>query len=546
MIARREWIAMAVVLALGITARAWRPSTLGLNQFDEGVYAITAAGLTDAGAQAPSFPGLVRFAPPVYYSLVALSYTLSGHASDVAAVMVNVVAGSLTILAVWFLGRRWFAPTAGVAAAAILALNEFHITFSRSGLTDITFLLLFITALALIAAAIRRQSVAWAILAGVAVGAAWNTKYHGWFAVVAAAGALVPQVWRDRRALPKLYRPVGLLACVAVTAALCYLPWAWYVETKAGGYAALAAAQRGLLSSAWLGNLAAQASMQGYFDGPFSRCALPLAITLSVCTLPAEQRSRRFVPVLILVSLASLVLGSAATALLLAAAAVPALINQDRYESWMLLSWLALFFVSTPLYFPYARLLLPFVVGTHLAAAVCLASVIGAEPAAGTRRITPYLAGGVAAAVLVLSVSLLRGSAHTWRPARSMADAANAMTRAIPPGERVIVVGEPPVGFYLHLAGHATGFERIGDLKQLDDVREPVSLVTGIYAKRVQPLREAMRRLGDRLVPVGTYRWYPSDVRLIDDLPPGTARAYVASPDGTFDISLYRLLPSRQ
>jgi 4-amino-4-deoxy-L-arabinose transferase-like glycosyltransferase len=540
---RREWIAIAVVLALGVTVRTWRPWTLGLNHFDEGVYAITAAGLADGGGQVPSFPGLVRFAPPVYYSLVALSYTLTGHASDVAAVMVNVVTGSLTILAVWLVGRRWFTPATGVTAAAILALNEFHITFSRSGLTDITFLLLFITAVALIAAAIRRQSVAWAILAGVVVGAAWNTKYHGWFAVVAAAGALLPQVWRNRRTLPELYKPVGLLACVAATAALCYLPWAWYVETKAGGYAALAVAQRGLLSSAWLGNLAAQASMQGYFDGPFSRCALPLALTLSLFTLSAEQRSRRFLTVLILVSFASLILGSAATTLLLAAAAVPALIHNDRYESWMLLSWLALFFVSTPLYFPYARLLLPFVVGTHMAAAVCLTSVIAARPAIGT-RVTPYLAAGVAAAVLVLSVSLLRTPADTWRPARSMADAASAMTTAIPPGERVVVVGEPPIGYYLHLTGHPTRFERIGDLKQLDDLREPVHVVTGIYAKRAEPLREALRRLEPRLIPVGTYRWSPSDVRLIDDLPPKAARAYVASPDGTFDLSLYRLMPA--
>lgn len=554
MIARREWIAMAIVLALGIAARAWRPSTLGLNQFDEGVYAISAAKLADVEPVAPLFPRLERFAPPVYWTLVAVSYTLAGHPSDLAAVMVNVVAGSLTILVVWFVGRRWFGPAAGVAAATILALNEFHIVFSRSGLTDITFLLLFIVAVALIAVAMTRQSVGWSILAGVAVGAAWNTKYHGWFAVVASAGALVPLVWQDRRSPVRLYKPIALLVLVGIVGAVCYLPWAWYVQTSAGGYSSLAAYQRTLLSLDWFENLWTQATMQLYFDGPFSRCALPLAVGLSMYVTPPAQVGRRFFALLAVVSIASLAIGSAAASLLLGAAAVPALIRRNRYESWMLLSWAGLFFVSAPLYHPYARLLLPFTISTHLAAGVFLASAIAGTPATEERKERGYeartlavrLAAVAGAAVLVLAIARPGARASSWRPARSFADLAIAMKGAIPRSDQVIVIGEPALGFYLHLGGHRVVFEGIEYLKDPTKVSEPTYLVTGVYAKRAPELRDMLRGLESHLVPVGTYRPDPNDVRLIDDFPPKAARAFMTSPDGTFDISLYRLLPSSQ
>jgi 4-amino-4-deoxy-L-arabinose transferase-like glycosyltransferase len=67
-------------------------------------------------------------------------------------------------------------------AALGLALSDFLVLYSRTALTDVLFVTLFVTALAAFTLAETRKSTWWAVLAGAATGLAWNTKYHGWLA----------------------------------------------------------------------------------------------------------------------------------------------------------------------------------------------------------------------------------------------------------------------------------------------------------------------------------------------------------------------------
>jgi hypothetical protein len=132
-----------------------------------------------------------------------------------------------------------------------------------------------------------------------------------------------------------------------------------------------------------------------------------------------------------------------------------------------------------------------------------------------------------------------------WRSSRSVPEAAAAMEKIIPAGSRVIVIGEPPLAFYLHLANRPA-FERTEDVETLADLHTPVYLVTGTYAKISPGLRKGLANFGARLMPLGTFPMIPSDIRLLDDLLPPRAWFYRVNPSDRYDITLYQLFPKGQ
>ncbi|MGH7507582.1 MAG: ArnT family glycosyltransferase, partial [Longimicrobiales bacterium] len=185
-----ELAVLALVVLAAFIARFWAFGATGMSHFDEGVYAISATGL----AQPPHhlFPNQIHFSPPFYFTTVGIALRLFGGATDHVAVMVNILLGTATVAAVWWIGRTWFGARAGIIAAALLALSQFHILLSRVVLTDAAFSFWFILALAAITLAVDRRDYRLAVLAGAVVGMAWNTKYHGWFALLITGVALAP------------------------------------------------------------------------------------------------------------------------------------------------------------------------------------------------------------------------------------------------------------------------------------------------------------------------------------------------------------------
>src|SRR5688572_26557900 len=184
-----EVIGVIALTGCALGLRAWGFGDTGLGQFDEGVYAFTGLGLTDPSQPYRMFPEQQKFSPLVYVSLVALSYLLRG-ASAHSAILVNVIVGTLSVLGVWWIARRWFGAAAAIGAAVFTALSEAHVILSRTALTDVTFTLLFFIALAAMVWSLERGGTWRAVVAGVLVGLAWNTKYHGWFALVIVAMAI--------------------------------------------------------------------------------------------------------------------------------------------------------------------------------------------------------------------------------------------------------------------------------------------------------------------------------------------------------------------
>jgi len=542
-VSRLEAALLLALIFLGFALRVYGLSSIGLNHFDEGVYAYSAYSIVKPGGPYFLYRGQKLISPPFFFVLIALSYFVSGGPSDTAAFFLNVLLGTLSIVLIWWAGRRWFGPAAGVVAAVLLTFNGLHTALSRTALTDVAFALLFLLALTLITVALERQSMRFALLAGLSVGLAWNTKYHGWLTLVVAAAAFIPFAWQSGMRIQSLVRPLYLGAIMTVTAAVCYLPWAILVQLRPGGYAELTEHHKRYLSLHWLRNLWTQIQMQMYLEGRLSRCSIFVALLCVVLVFGWRFRVTLKFLLILLLCASTVVIGGAGAAALLALLAVPKVFRKPAsYPAWLVLTWLAVWLVMAPFYEPYPRLVLPFTIASYLLAGLWLATTVRQSQQELGRfpwRPTLALAGIVVAAFVNLNPSPF----DPWRPSRSMPEIASALNAIVPPGSNLDVMGEPSLLFYLRLAGRtAVDDPFLG----ADDFRErsPLYLVIGFHAKTLPYLRDLLKEQRDRLVQVQTFPMDPIDLRLLDALDPYRARQFRAQRDDTFDLILYRVSAS--
>jgi 4-amino-4-deoxy-L-arabinose transferase-like glycosyltransferase len=545
-----ELTLLLILVITGFALRVWNISSVGLDHFDEGVYVFSGYSLTETDLSPKLYPGQIKFSPPVFFGLISLAYYLSGGPSDTAAILLNIILGTLTIPLIWWVGRTWFSSQAGIAAAAILAFNEYHIILCRSGLTDIAFTLFFLIALATISIAIKQQTIGFAVVAGLAVGLAWNTKYHGWLALLITAAALVPFSWYGRARNIPFKRIFFLWVIMAVIAGICYLPWALFIQSHPGGYAEFAKYQRLFISHRhFFENLWSQMQMQHFLEGPLSRSSVLIALLCSL--LVSDKRLKvkpRFLFILVLLTLSAILIGGSGTTMLLTLLAIHSLIRKPSlFPSWLVLCWLTIWLVLTPFYRPYVRLLLPFIIATHLISGFWMSAYIS-EP---VRDFSSSVWRPIMVVIAVIMVSytawFMPDPSNPWRPSRSVSEAAASMQSLIPSGSRVVVIGEPTVAFYLQLSDRLA-FDQtentVARINLLENLRFEAYVVTGIYAKRAPVLKRGLQRLSNRLVPLATFQMNPKDIRVLDDFVPRKASRYRTNPDNTYELTLYFLLPS--
>ncbi len=433
---RAELVLFALLLC-ALVLRAWNALAHGIDHFDEGVYAFSAIGIADPSAPLQLFPGEFRFSPPVFFTLIGTVARIFGLQTDAAAIALNVALGTLTVAALWWIGRAWFGRAAGLAAAALLGFNEYHVMLSRTGLTDVAFALFYLIAIYALIEALERRSLKLALLAGLAVGVAWNTKYHGWLALAMAGASLIPALWESLRGRSRDgLRLLGLWCVSAFVAAACYVPWALYVEGQPGGYRGLVEYQKTMLEGAWIDNLLRQGLHQLYFEGPFSRAGAVVAFLVAMLAARARYPlSRSLAATTAFIGACALTVGIAGTACLLCALALPRLLGKERnLRTTVLVVWMFVWFILTPLYHPYARLVLPFTI------AACLAG--GAWIAWRVERLSTQT-GPVHGASLTAVVALIVGAvsllildpSHPWRAGQSQKLAATALQEKIPVGQ---------------------------------------------------------------------------------------------------------------
>jgi 4-amino-4-deoxy-L-arabinose transferase-like glycosyltransferase len=133
------WLLLAALLLLGagIGLRDPWPS-------DEPRFALVAKTMVESGDWLFPHRGSELYAdkPPMLMWLQALSFQLVGH-WRIAFLLPSLLAGLLTLLLVWDLGRRLFTPQAGLlAAVAVLSALMFSYQFKRAQIDPLITLLI--------------------------------------------------------------------------------------------------------------------------------------------------------------------------------------------------------------------------------------------------------------------------------------------------------------------------------------------------------------------------------------------------------------------
>jgi 4-amino-4-deoxy-L-arabinose transferase-like glycosyltransferase len=366
---RREWRQILLFTLAGAVLRSWSFGRLGLNHFDEGIYALAGLWSVSPGGLPALDPFVIPYAPPGFPILVGLGYLVLG-VSDTSPLLASLICGIATIPLAGWLGRRTFGPGAGAASAALAALAMAHVAFSRKALTDAPFLLAWIASIGLGCRFLEAPRVGRAIVFGVAVGLAENLKYNGWIsgAVVlfAAVFGVVSNPPDHRRSGFLRTLVLGLIA--AGVAAACYLPWYQFVE-RHGGYSDLLRHQRSYLGGieAWLPHWRQQlaqvvALSGGRYWGIATWSAAWLACSFASCGWAFSVTRSRW-------NMARLRLGLLLGAATMAAipdlgwwaglAWVPWLVCDAAPSIRVLGCWWLVLSLMTPFYHPYARLWLP-------------------------------------------------------------------------------------------------------------------------------------------------------------------------------------------
>jgi dolichyl-phosphate-mannose-protein mannosyltransferase len=223
--AARAWSRLDTILLLVITlgAAVLRFASLGRPielVFDEIFYARDACWYVFGSESVCDVAGLAsRAHPPLGKWLIGSGISLFGY-DPFGWRVAAAVAGTLTVVLLYVLGRRLFAgfvaatgASIGAAAAALLLATDFlHLVQSRVGMLD-SFIVLFVVA-AVLAIVLdrdrdrdgpdrwwRRLTLGhpWRLVAGVFLGAATATKWSGAYVAPAVIGLVVAWEIAERR-----------------------------------------------------------------------------------------------------------------------------------------------------------------------------------------------------------------------------------------------------------------------------------------------------------------------------------------------------------
>jgi len=545
--ARFRWDVVLLALA-ALVLRVIAFDRLGVDHFDEGGYAMSSAAIATGEAPRGLYPLQHFLSPPVFFGTGAALMALFGTTSAAILFGLSVAAGVATVVAIYLIGRRWFGRAAGGAAALALALSDFHILYSRAGLTDALFLALFVMALGAFARAEDRQSLGAAALAGVLTGLAWNTKYHGWLAGAIAVAALLPALTvagsRERKSLI-----LRLVLAGAIALAL-YIPWVLYVHGQPGGYGRLTAEHTRFLKPASLvQNTLAQLRDQLYLEGWTARLA-PLALVGWIAV--AHASARRAGTVVWAVSLTILTLALGATAVLGVLAIGGAILLLTRHgwrwtPHWFALAFFGVFTVLTPLYTPYPRLLLPWLAAAALLAGVTIEWLVLTEFPARMRIAAPLTV--VLVAAVLLGARGVTPAAVPWRPRDQLRVGAEEVNRLAGGSDPIVVLGEPGVVFYLRRLGReAWHVDRPDDASRYVTSGMPFYFVGGRYSRSIKGPRSLaawMEQHPEGVAAGVAHVADMSDVRLLDDFSPNGARRFRREARDDYDLRVYRVSRTR-
>ena len=546
---------------------AW-PDRLAVEHFDEGVYASNIWFGPDDSFR---YPEQHLYAPPLLPTLIEWVFTLAGP-SNFGAMLPSLVAGSLMIPLVWWVGRRWFGPMAGLAAATLCALSDPHVVFSRSALTDVLLCFWLLLAVHLIWRSLTTGGVWSAIGAGACTGLAWWTKYNGWLPLAIGWSALIPWLIRkkmcagDATTLRRLMLPTIRLTVITLVGLAAWSPWIWSLQSR-GGYSAVAANHRKYVVgiAGWWNSAVEQAAKLRELSGSPAAHAVLVALLIAALAIRwtdsrftwndlARRLSARAMAALILFMLLAGGPTFFGPALFSLGASVLGLVlmhlnlwrsreaGPRSYSVWLLTAWFVGMTVSTPAYTPYPRLLLPWQVSTWLAVGLLLQHILlqlAPDPVSSgieteSARLSPWRLTALLtafAALLVSAESLaFPREIPGWRDRSWVRRAATWVSRKAEdrsasdsrPGEPFVIytISEPALLFQLRLIG----IEHVRPLSSLRLAREdaprpviPTFVLVGKQAMSMPGFPGELNSAWRRLREIWYAPTYSSPIVRLDD-----------------------------
>lgn len=597
-IRRREVWLLAGVLLTGTALRIAAARHSAVEHFDEGVYASNVFFPPPEYA----FPMQQFFAPPLVPGVIEVCLTagiLVGLPANVAALLPGILAGCVSIAAVWWLGRSWLSPQAGIAAAALAAGSPFHIAHSATALTDVLLGLWLAMAVDAAARSLVKHDLRWAVAAGLYTGLAWWTKYNGWLPLAIEGAGLVVLAALGLRRVPAVgnLRFPRLLGCFAVTtlvAVLVISPYLLMLQSQ-GGYGPIAAnhAKYVVGLGGWLDSAGRHIASFALMDRGWTAVALVAALVLAAFTkMGTGETATRSAPpwfgwplfAVALGVVASWFAGGLLSLAVLSAAGLLMMLTRLVHESpsrmnsataavglSLLAAWWGGMLVATPCYWPYPRLLVPWLAVAWLGTAAFVAELTewffaapGAKPTApAARRLMNALCGVSGFAMLAaiglaqfcrpaaeLQTSLARNRLAIKHAATYMrADLDSWRAPDESPGSAaaprvVYVLGEPALFFQLSAAGESLVRpvqEIVTTPAALHGRPLPTFLAIGPHAERDPAFTMSWAAAEKQLSLVAVYRFKPSPIVWLDSHDP--RRRLNAALQTESEIRLYQIRP---
>ena len=584
---KTELLCVIALVGVGLLLRGWNLSQVAVEHFDEGVYASNIWFDADQGYR---YPDRHLYAPSLLPALLEFSIALFGTGA-VGTIGVGIAAGTLTLVSLWWVVRSWFGTGAGLAALALAAGSDYHILYSRTALTDPLLGLWMVWAAYWGERALRQGGVGRVLLAGLFTALAWWTKYNGWLplAILASGGLAYAarQSWRTS------WQPLKLFALrwsgIAIVAVVGWCPYYFSLKST-GGYASVSANHAQYVEgfNGWFDRLLQQLANCRYWDSWLSVAAVAVAVALIAvaCARSGFTWNGRRVGSTAIAAVAcgaaSAWIGSWLFLHVLFIAVIGLGLGRhlrgttDAEQStkrasicWLLAAWWCGLCLATPLYRPFPRLLLPWLLVTWIGAAYALQ--VGWQWWQEQRKPTPKenetpdaqrstfrskTAQAAAICGLLLAVSLVGRIAPltakgipAWQPRTGLSEIAAETIHAIladagpsAASDRVViyVYAEPALLYHLNARGivYCGPVSNMGFLvPRPNRPPYPTYLVTGPHAEQTAGFDEQLEAARSQLKLVGELQYRPSDLVWLNQVSPQTLRSK-ASPLAT--VRIYR------
>lgn len=522
---------MTVALALTLVGAAVRfafPSAMAIEHFDEGVYASNLL-FPDQGFR---YPDRHLYAPSLVPALIEWSIILFGD-KGIAPMLPSLLFGTLTIPLIWWVGRQWFGPLSGIAAATLLSLSDFHIAFSRSALTDVPLCFWLLLAVYLFERSFRDLSWPTAIAAGLTTGLAWWTKHNGWLPLAISLSGLTAWSLFGRRNERHFLLRLSLWAIAAVTT---LVVWSPYFLSLPNGYAEVARNHsRYVVGFAgwWLG-FVQHAEFQ-LFNVRGATGASWIAVLLMVFVSNSPRFSRLWNPPRPQQS-------STSTGLRL------------QQSEWLLLAWFFGMALTTPLYRPYPRLAMPWVIAILLGLAWLFFGTARFESVRLLpRKVSVVFWYGLLFAAASLPFLIDAPVPQTglwvagWQSRNGLSELAPQIQSTIRTasgrhlgGTRAVLYVYAEPGLFFHLPAEGLAVQPAGNLSFVDieaTRKLPTFLVTGPHAHRSRAFADEFAQRADQFELIASYPYDASDFVRLDDVSATQLRAH-REP---LEVRLYRV-----